>query len=122
VSCVTKAKQIDPVTCVDRNGAKAIHWAAGCGHVKVMKYLVDGLGRDPTTSTSTIGCCSPHEGQKGKRSFGGRTPLHWAARNGHAQAVAYLVKDCEVDLEAETLDGTTAFCWAAWQGHLDVMR
>lgn len=30
-----------------------------------------------------------------KRSFWGRTPLHWAAQNVHLNAVACLVKDCD---------------------------
>lgn len=27
-----------------------------------------------------------------------------------------------MDIDATTSDGTTAFCWASWQGHLDVMK
>lgn len=66
--------------------------------------------------------CSPNLGQQGKRSFSGRTPLHWSARNGHLDVVRYLVDKCQVDIDAATADGTTAFCWASWQGHLSVMK
>jgi hypothetical protein len=76
----------------------------------IVKYLIESCH------------CSPHLGQKGKRSFSGRTPLHWAARNGHPQVVQYLVCKCRVDIDAATADGTTAFCWASWQGHLRVMK
>jgi ankyrin repeat protein len=48
--------------------------------------------------------------------------LHWAARNGHLPVVKYLACECEVDLEAATIDGTTAFCWACWQGHQNIME
>lgn len=36
--------------------------------------------------------------------------------------VKYLVHNCRVNIDATTSDGTTAFCWASWQGHLDVMK
>jgi hypothetical protein len=36
--------------------------------------------------------------------------------------VQYLVSSCNVDINATTSDGTTAFCWASWQGHLDIMK
>jgi hypothetical protein len=37
-------------------------------------------------------------------------------------AAQYLVDTCSVDLEAATADGTTAFCWAAWQANMPVMQ
>ena len=99
-----------PKTQVDGNGASAIHWAAGCGRLDIVIYLVEDCN------------CCPSQGQDGKRSFRGRTPLHWAARNGHLPIVTYLVCTCKVDINATTFDGTTAFCWSAWQGHLDIMK
>ena len=101
---------ITNVSCyLDKNGASILHWSAGCGHLQMVKYLVEELE------------CTPHQPQKGKRSFQGRTPLHWSARNGHLSVVEYLVEKCEIDIDATTQDGTTAFCWASWQGHLDIM-
>lgn len=94
----------------DKKGASPLHWAAGSGQRHVVEFLV-------TTCN-----CDPNVGQRGKRSFSGRTALHWAARNGHLAVVRYLVEDCKVDLDATTIDGTTAFNWACWQGHLDVMK
>ena len=85
-------------------------WAAGSGNLEIVQYLIDKCR------------CDPNQPQKGKRSFSGRTSLHWSARNGHLPVVKYLVDSCSVDLEAATIDGTTAFCWACWQGHLQIME
>jgi hypothetical protein len=98
-----------PAQEMDRKGASPVMWAAGGGHLEMVRFLVQVCG------------CDPNQPQQGKRSFSGRTPLHWAARNGHLQVVEYLVSEGQVDIEASTIDGTTAFGWSSWQGHLDVM-
>jgi ankyrin repeat protein len=95
---------------MDRNGASALLWAAGCGHLKIVRFLVETCG------------CDANQAQLGKRSFAGRTTLHWAARNGHLEVVQYLVDVANVNLNASTVDGTTAFCWACWQGHFSILR
>ena len=38
------------------------------------------------------------------------------------EVVEYLVNNCSINIDAKTQDGTTAFCWACWQGHTEVMR
>eukprot|EP00549_Striatella_unipunctata_P025144 CAMPEP_0118680348 /NCGR_PEP_ID=MMETSP0800-20121206/4313_1 /TAXON_ID=210618 ORGANISM="Striatella unipunctata, Strain CCMP2910" /NCGR_SAMPLE_ID=MMETSP0800 /ASSEMBLY_ACC=CAM_ASM_000638 /LENGTH=142 /DNA_ID=CAMNT_0006576483 /DNA_START=107 /DNA_END=536 /DNA_ORIENTATION=- len=50
----------NPRDVVDRRGAQALLYAAGGGHLELVKYLVESCN------------CSPHEGQQGKRSFCGR--------------------------------------------------
>ena len=101
---------LDPASAVDSNGSTCLHWAAGGGHLDIVKHLIESCG------------CCPDAGQEGKRSFRDRTALHWAARNGHLKVVQYLLDECNANIEAATVDGTTAFCWASWQGHLEVMR
>lgn len=98
-----------PAQEMDKKGASPLMWAAGGGHLNVVRYLIEDCG------------CNPNQSQRGKRSFSGRTPLHWGARNGHLDVVKYLIQECEVDIEAATIDGTTAFCWASWQGHAPIM-
>jgi ankyrin repeat protein len=102
--------KMEPSQLIDKHGATLLHWAAGCGSLESVCYLV------------TVGKCDPNQPQKGVRSYGGRTPLHWAARNGHLDIVSYLVEECRVDIDAETMDGTTALCWAAWQSHINIMK
>ncbi|CAB9513552.1 Ankyrin Repeat [Seminavis robusta] len=99
-----------PATHVDHRGASPLLWAAGSGHLDIVRYLIETCG------------CDPNQPQQGKRSFGGRTALHWAARKGHLAVVQYLVLDQHVNVEAATNDGTTAFGWASWQGHCAIME
>ena len=103
------------ISSLDKNGASALHWAAGCGHLSIVQYLIQ---------THSV---PPDQRQRGKRSFQDRTPLHWAARNGHLSVVKYLVEECAgngkgVNLDSVTVDGTTAFCWACWQNHQEIMK
>lgn len=100
----------NPNTSLDRNGASVLHWAAGSGQLEIVSYLLQECD------------CDPNMTQKGKRSFSLRTPLHWAARNGHLPVVKYLVLHCKANIDAATQDGTTAFCWASWQGHIRIMK
>ncbi|GFH53013.1 hypothetical protein CTEN210_09489 [Chaetoceros tenuissimus] len=94
---------------LDRNGASALHWCSGQGCAELVSYMIKDLG------------VNPNQPQKGKRSFRGRTPLHWASRNGHLHIVEFLVSN-GADVDATTGDGTTAFCLAAWQNNVDIMK
>jgi len=96
----------------DPHGSVALMWAAGGGNLELCKDLILQHG------------CQPSLEQRGKRSFKGRTALHWAARNGHESVVEFLLSERVegVDIDAVTADGTNAFCWAAWGGHLSVMK
>jgi Ankyrin repeats (3 copies) len=117
--------QFDCPTARDRHGALILHWAAGGGHIQIVKYLLETVKCDVTAA------------QWGQRAYAGRTALHWAARYGHVAVVHYMLqrymgppspsRDVECRawrsfLDATTADGTTPFCWAAWQGHLSVMQ
>jgi Ankyrin repeats (3 copies)/Ankyrin repeats (many copies) len=117
--------QFDCPTARDKHGALILHWAAGGGHLVIVQYLLEMAQCDATAM------------QWGQRAYAGRTALHWAARYGHVAVVEYLLQRCiglpspskDVErgalrsfIDAPTADGTTPFCWAAWQGHLSVMQ
>ena len=123
ISCISY-HALDCQNTRDKHGALMVHWAAGGGHLCILQYLLETVQCDATST------------QLGQRAYLGRTALHWAARNGHDAVVQYLLeryldRDSSRDsnchtmrsfIDAETADGTTPFCWAAWQGHLSVMQ
>jgi hypothetical protein len=62
---ILQANNLTMATQLDRNGASLIHWAAGSGRIEFVTYLVEQYN------------CDPNQRQRGKKSFMGRTPLHW---------------------------------------------
>lgn len=72
----------------------ALHLAAKLGHCEIMETLLSvGYG--------------VHE------RFGGNTPIHCSAMNGHPAAVKFLL-DKNADIKAINDDGMTPFCEAIW--------
>ncbi|KAK0704469.1 heterokaryon incompatibility protein-domain-containing protein [Lasiosphaeris hirsuta] len=55
------------------------------------------------------------------KDWAGRTPLQWAARQGH-EAVVKLLLERGADIEAKDWAGRTPLWWAASQGHEAVVR
>ena len=51
----------------------------------------------------------------------GRTALHMACANGHADVAAFLIEQ-GADLDAPNAEGSTALHWAAVNGHAAVLR
>eukprot|EP01052_Picozoa_sp_SAG31_P020958 SAG31_NODE_1598_length_7798_cov_7.682167_4_plen_146_part_00 len=86
---------------VDRHGSCALHWAAGSGHLCVCRWLAEDCGIAPSI-------CQKKDG---------RNALHWSCRNGHLEVCRWLVGTGQVNPSHPTLDGTTPFHWAVWQGH-----
>lgn len=60
------------------------------------------------------------ESQADVRDSRDRTPLSWAAENGHLKVVKLLLKK-RVDINVKDKNGTTALHWAAGEGHKAVM-
>ncbi|KAK4243163.1 ankyrin repeat-containing domain protein [Corynascus novoguineensis] len=51
-----------------------------------------------------------------------RTPLWWAARNGHGAVVKVLLGTGKVDADSKDKDGQTPLSCAAWNGHKAVVK
>ena len=64
-----------------QNGSNALHLAAYCGHVEVVKYLISKFGDRRFDLTNA-----------------GNTCLHCAAQEGHLAVVKYLIEECGFDL------------------------
>jgi ankyrin repeat protein len=52
----------------------------------------------------------------------GRTPLCWAAHNGHEAIVRLLVATSKVDVNVKDADGRTPLSWAAENGRASVVK
>ena len=97
-------------------GRTALHWAARNGHYAVVKYLI-------------------HHEEQAKQHTGERsvatstTDVSESSLVTPSRSSAVVSRDGVIIsrylynfLEQTTSDGTTAFGWASWQGHLDIMR
>ena len=95
----------------DKHGYRAHHWAAGAENGCLQVCLRYASAKDIDEVTL-------RERRDGKR--GGRSLLHWAARNGVIRNVALLLQRDDVDASARTNDGTTALMLALYGGHLEI--
>ena len=94
----------------DAHGSAPVHWAASCGHVHVLAWLIEEARVDAE--------CEGLISSRGKR----RRPLHWAARNGRLAAVRYLVESARVDPDPRDKQSVSPFQLAVWQCWLEVAR
>ena len=68
----------------DARGSTALHWAAGSGQLDAVRWLVEQRAVPPNCLET------PPPGSGRRRGISNRTPLHFAARNGHLAVVQYL--------------------------------
>ena len=83
---------------VDAYGSNALHWAAGRGHLALVRHLVEDRGMD-----ASIPAHPPR--RRDAPTTRGRTALHYAARNGHLDVVESLVERPGVDADARRRHG-----------------
>jgi len=95
---------------LDEHGSSAVHWAASCGQLEALQWLVESAGEDPESVGKTSA--------RAKR----RRPLHWAARNGQLDCVRYLVEGARVDPDPRDKQSVSPFQLAVWQNYADVAR
>jgi hypothetical protein len=109
-TCIHRLVEVEgwDVHCVDRNGASALHWSSGEGHLEVCKYLVIERG----VSLMEL---------LGKKDIR-RHPIHWCSRNGHVHVCRWLVDEMGIDPNLPTEDGTRPIHFAAFQNQMTIIR
>ena len=100
---------------VDAYGSNALHWAAGRGHLALVRHLVEDRGMDASFPANP-----PR--RRDAPTTRGRTALHYAARNGHLDVVEYLVKRPDVDADARAEGGVSPAQLACWRNEFDVVK
>ncbi|KAK5058904.1 hypothetical protein LTR84_011168 [Exophiala bonariae] len=96
----------------DTTGVLLQH-AARVGDVRMLVVLLDVVGYHPDVYPN-IDEVTAEEAQQ-------RTPLSWAAGEGHG-AIVSLLLECSADLERKDDRGMTALHWAAARGHREVVE
>lgn len=119
------------------SGCKALHWAAGNGHLHVVEALL--LTRmphysychhndDADQSTTTASTCTIeakalfHVDCPAIKKSHGRTALHYACRNGHYHVVVALIERFGANPDARARHSVTPLQLACWQGRLKIAK
>jgi len=89
----------------DKHGNTALMWAAGGGHLSVVRWLLEELG----VAVDAV-------------NKDGRTALQWACKAGQVEVVEYLLDAAGADPSLRMKDDSTAFDWAVLSGHLPTME
>lgn len=103
------------------HGCGVMHWAAGMGHLSLVKYFLVTT----TASGSNNGDNSPFSlvDQPAQGNSQGRTPLHYACRNGHFEIARYLVEEHGANVNPlEAHHGVSPFQLAVWRNHLEICQ
>ncbi|KAL3927349.1 MAG: hypothetical protein SGBAC_013121, partial [Bacillariaceae sp.] len=90
------------------SGCTALHWAGGTNQVKALQYFI--LERNLSPDILAV--------KKSK----GRTPLHYACRNGAKEATRFLVEKCQATVNHRAKHGVSPFQLAVWQNQLSICR
>lgn len=131
--------------CADRNGDTPLHYAAQFKHLSIVKYLVDKqqiepFWRDENGRTALHQACVgvstdvirylvkemskylPIMDVVHDKDNDGLVPLHYAAVEGHLEAVEVLITELKSDPNVTAYDGRTPIHGAAEAGQLQIVR
>ncbi|KAL3786902.1 hypothetical protein ACHAWO_011189 [Cyclotella atomus] len=131
-----KAKHVhNLITCRDRNGSTAEHWAAGGGHVDCLAYLLelrDMLHKEPKQQTmhdseeikeEKSDSSVSDANKKIRRRRDGKTSLHYAARHGKIACIDLIMSRADAPLvDVPSGDGTTSLHMACYGGNPSTVR
>jgi len=93
------------------------------GNVTAMKMLLGRAGGgNIKTFRSRILISDANRSKFEIQDEDGRTPLSWAAGNGHSEIVQLLLDNGGVDIRAQDSTGRTPLSWAAGNGHTAAIK
>ena len=101
------------------SGCTLLHWAAGSNQVGVLEYLLSPLQEKFGNKGPCVFDDENLPVTRCKKSLG-RTPLHYACRNGCLHAVQWLVNVGGASIGVQAKQGVTPFQLAVWQNRLDI--
>jgi ankyrin repeat protein len=106
------------------NGQTPLSWAAENGQEAVVRRLIKCEGVDVNSKPNNYDPTVPFSGipLDAKINSHGRTPLSWAAKNGHEAVMRLLVEREDVDTDSKDNNNRTPLSWAAENGHETVVR
>ena len=99
-----------------KHGPTLLHYAAGYGHVAMCRYLLES---STTTNNSSTNDKTNLNLLLSKSNNNERTPLHWAARNGHTSTCQLFIQDYQMPVDTLAKGQVTPLQLSMWQCHLD---
>ncbi|RDW65991.1 hypothetical protein BP6252_09626 [Coleophoma cylindrospora] len=120
----------------DSKGRTPLSWAAGGGHVAMIKVLLengaevdskDNSGRTPMSWAATNGneamvkLLLEKGAEVSSKDNSGRTPMSWAAAHGH-QAVVKLLLEKGAEVDSKDNSSRNPMSWAAANEHQAVVK